>query len=210
MIMMMIMMGNIPFGASQVVHCKESACQFRRWKRHGFNPWVKRIPGGGNGNWLPYSWLRNPMDREAQQATVHGVTESGMTKRLSRHIHMPFVKQQESSRRKQDIHPASGCSSSLLIRDRPRVRRNVTVSPGATDPGWETWWRLSSPEPENSATGETWQQHLLPFRIARISYPRNGDAPDGSWRRNFWATARNDKAGFQSRKRSHVFFWKSQ
>ena len=33
-------------------------------------------PGGGNGNPLEYSWLENPMDREAWWATVHGVTKS--------------------------------------------------------------------------------------------------------------------------------------
>ena len=52
---------------------KESACQagdvgsVSRW-------W--RSPGGGNGNPFQYSCLGNPMDREAWQATVHGVTES--------------------------------------------------------------------------------------------------------------------------------------
>ena len=30
----------------------------------------------GNGNPLQYSCLENPMDREAWQATVHGVTKS--------------------------------------------------------------------------------------------------------------------------------------
>ena len=30
--------------ASHVAQCKESACQFRRSKRHGFNPWVGKIP----------------------------------------------------------------------------------------------------------------------------------------------------------------------
>ena len=34
-----------------------------------------RIPGEGNGNTLQYSWLRNPMDREAWQALIHGVTK---------------------------------------------------------------------------------------------------------------------------------------
>ena len=28
------------------------------------------------GNPLPYSWLRNPMDRGAWQATVHGVAKT--------------------------------------------------------------------------------------------------------------------------------------
>ena len=40
--------------------------------------WV-RSPGGGNGNPLQYSYLKNPMDKGAWQATVHGVSESDMT-----------------------------------------------------------------------------------------------------------------------------------
>ena len=35
-----------------------------------------RSPGGGNGNQLQYFCLENPMDREAWQATVHGVATS--------------------------------------------------------------------------------------------------------------------------------------
>ena len=38
-----------------------------------------RSPGGGNGNPLQYSCLENSMDREAWQATIHGVTELDMT-----------------------------------------------------------------------------------------------------------------------------------
>ena len=52
---------------------KESTCQRRRC------PWMSglgRSPGGGNGNPLQYSCLRSPMNREAWQTTVHGVTES--------------------------------------------------------------------------------------------------------------------------------------
>ena len=33
-------------------------------------------PGRGNGNPLQYSCLEDPMDREAWQATIHGVAES--------------------------------------------------------------------------------------------------------------------------------------
>ena len=36
----------------------------------------RRCPGEGNGNLFQYSWLGNPMDRGAWQATVHGVEES--------------------------------------------------------------------------------------------------------------------------------------
>ena len=33
-------------------------------------------PGEGHGNPLQYSCLENPMDREAWQATIHGVAKS--------------------------------------------------------------------------------------------------------------------------------------
>ena len=34
-------------------------------RRCRFDPWVKEIPGEGNGNPLWYSCHKNPMDREA-------------------------------------------------------------------------------------------------------------------------------------------------
>ena len=55
---------------------KESACQCRRCKRLNLIPGLGRYPGEGNGNPLQYSCLGNLMDREAWQATVHGVTKS--------------------------------------------------------------------------------------------------------------------------------------
>ena len=36
-----------------------------------------RSPGEGNGNPIQYSCLENPMDREAWQASVHGVGKNG-------------------------------------------------------------------------------------------------------------------------------------
>ena len=39
-------------------------------------PGSGKFPGEGNGNPLQYSCLRNPMDRGAWQATVHGVAKS--------------------------------------------------------------------------------------------------------------------------------------
>ena len=41
-------------------------------------PGSGRSRGKGNGNPLQYSCLENPMDREAWQATVHGVARVGL------------------------------------------------------------------------------------------------------------------------------------
>ena len=42
----------------------------------GLIPRSGRSPGGGNGKPLQHSCLGNPMDRGAQQATVHRVSKS--------------------------------------------------------------------------------------------------------------------------------------
>ena len=39
-------------------------------------PGSRRSPGGGNGNPLYYSCLKNPMNRGAWQTTAHGITKS--------------------------------------------------------------------------------------------------------------------------------------
>ena len=45
----------------------------------GSIPESGRSPGGGNGNPLQYSCLKNPMDRGDWQATVHGVAKESDT-----------------------------------------------------------------------------------------------------------------------------------
>ena len=55
---------------------KEPTCQCRRWKRFGFNPWVRKIPW--RRKWQPTPVFlpgKSHMDRGAWQATVHGVAK---------------------------------------------------------------------------------------------------------------------------------------
>ena len=52
---------------------KEYACLHQRHKRE---PWIRKIPGVGNGIPLQYPCLKNAMDREVWWVTVHGVSES--------------------------------------------------------------------------------------------------------------------------------------
>ena len=42
----------------------------------GSVPKSERSPGGGHGNSFQYSFLKNPMDREAWQATVYRVARN--------------------------------------------------------------------------------------------------------------------------------------
>ena len=51
---------------------KESTCNVGD---PGSIPGSGRPPGGGHGNPLQYSCLRNPRDRGAWQAAVHGVAK---------------------------------------------------------------------------------------------------------------------------------------
>ena len=52
-------------------------------------PGLGRSPGGGHGNPLQYSYLENPMDQGAWQATVHRITESrSQLRQLSTHTYL--------------------------------------------------------------------------------------------------------------------------
>ena len=63
---------------------KESACNA---EDPGLIPGSRRSPREGHGNPLQYSCLENSMGRGAWQTTVHVVTESDRTERLT---HMVF------------------------------------------------------------------------------------------------------------------------
>ena len=63
---------GFPDGASG----KEPACQCRRHKRLGFDPWVGKIPKDGMATYSSILAWRIPEDRGACQATVHRVAKS--------------------------------------------------------------------------------------------------------------------------------------
>ena len=42
----------------------------------GFHPWFRRCPGGGHGNPLQNSCLKNPMDKGTWWAIIHRVAKS--------------------------------------------------------------------------------------------------------------------------------------
>ena len=56
----------------------------------GLIPRLGLSPGEGNGNQLQYSQLGNPMDKEAWQATVHGVAKES-DKTTTTYIYIIFL-----------------------------------------------------------------------------------------------------------------------
>ena len=64
-------------GASQVVLVvKNPLADAGDIRGVGWITGLGRSPGEGHGNPLQYSYLENPTDKGAWQATVHGVTQS--------------------------------------------------------------------------------------------------------------------------------------
>ena len=69
----------------------EPAGQWRRHKRCGINPWVRKIPWRRTCNPLQYSCLENSMDRGPWWATVHRIAKNRTRlKQLS--LHTPSSK----------------------------------------------------------------------------------------------------------------------
>ena len=65
--------------ASQVV-LKNRPARAGDIRDAGLIPGSERSPGGGHGDPLQYSCLKNPMDRGVWEGTVHRVAESDTTK----------------------------------------------------------------------------------------------------------------------------------
>ena len=67
--------GGFPDGTSG----KEPACQCRRHRRCGFDPWVGKIPWRRAWQPTPALLPGEPMDRGVCWATVHSIAESDIT-----------------------------------------------------------------------------------------------------------------------------------
>ena len=70
---------------------KESACQCKRYKRHSFDAWIRKIPWSRKWQPTPVSCLENSIDWGAWRATVHRVAKSWAVLSSHAHMHMLFV-----------------------------------------------------------------------------------------------------------------------
>ena len=73
---------------SQVAQGEESACQFRRHKRHGFNPWVRKIPWRSKQQPLLFLPGKSYGQRNLVGYSPWGHKESDMSERLIMHTHI--------------------------------------------------------------------------------------------------------------------------
>ena len=87
--------------ASLVAQYKKTACQCRRHKRHGFDPWVGKIPWRRPWQPTPVFLPGESRGKGTWWATVHGVTKSRTQSDLAhthaletRHRVLPMVSEQ--------------------------------------------------------------------------------------------------------------------
>ena len=102
--------------------------QCRRCKRLGFDPWVGKISGEGNGNPLQYSSQESPMHRGAWQTMVHGVAESQTW--LSTASTLASLGRGQSS-----VDPWGNFRPAPASWSLPMSQTTVTTQP-SVDPGW--------------------------------------------------------------------------
>ena len=95
---------------------KESACSAGNARVVGSIPGLGRSPGGGNGNWLQYLCLGNPIDRGALWATVRGLQRVGHDWAW---MHMWLVGSERlwlTERRPGSVHLVWRCFSELTVQ----------------------------------------------------------------------------------------------
>ena len=112
----------------------EPACQCRRHRRWGFDPWVGKIPGAEHSNPLQYLCLENPMNSRAWWTTVHGVSKSQTQLEWSTQHHLVF--------------PWTSLMAQL-VKNLPAMRETWVQSLG-----WKIPWRTERPPTPVFWTGE--------------------------------------------------------
>ena len=139
----------------------------------GLIPRSGRSPGGEHSNAFQNSCVENPKDREARQATVHGVTQSQTRpKRLSTaplFIRLPSCGSSTLNPMTFDLPPWPTLTPSSIIQPPPRVQRPQ---------GTETQGPVSSAESAGAAQLQEggrgrggaqawehlWRQQISPLR----------------------------------------------
>ena len=104
-------------------------------------PGLGRSPGEGNGNPLQYPCLENLMDRGAWWAAVHGITESGMTERLTLTYLLSCV---QLFCDPMDCSPSSSSVHGILQGARILGWVDVSFSRGASRTRNWTGWQVHS------------------------------------------------------------------
>ena len=77
-------------------------------------PGLEGSPGEGNSNPLQYSCLRNPMDRGAWQATVHGVTTIGHNL-VTKQPPPPLACENDNTTKKQRLFKKKKSTSNIYL-----------------------------------------------------------------------------------------------
>ena len=100
---------------------EEPTCQSKSHRRHGFDPWVRRSPGEGNGHPLQYACLGNPMDGGAWRATATASQESqtwlsGWTKTATTRTSEPFQNSISLHRTPADLTCVIAVESCILLK----------------------------------------------------------------------------------------------
>ena len=86
---------------------KEFACQCRRHKRWGFNPWVRKTLWRRKWQPSPVFLPGNSMDRRAWWGTVHGVTKSRTWLSTHTHARTPSIALSPQEYKKASVHDHS-------------------------------------------------------------------------------------------------------
>ena len=72
--------------------------QWRRGRRHRFNPWVRKVPWRKAWQPLQYSCLKDPMDRGPWRATVRRVAELDRTEHAHTHTFIVHTVKHETEK----------------------------------------------------------------------------------------------------------------